>query len=60
MKVKNIKTNNIFNLPKNEVELLIAEHPDLYEKCGAKPKRNAANALPKYEQDTILPLIWEE
>lgn len=60
MKVRNIITNNVFNLPKSEVELLINEHPDLYEKCSKTPKKNAANAIPKYEQNTILPLIWEE
>ena len=59
MKIRNIKTNNIFNLPKSEVELLLDEHPELYEKYTTRPKKNAANVVPKYEQNTILPLIWE-
>ena len=59
MKIRNIKTNNVFNLPKTEVELLLNEHPELYEKYGTRPKKNAANAIPKYERNTILPLIWE-
>ena len=58
MKVRNVKTNNVFNLPKNEVEALIENNPDLYEKLTRKIQKNRV-IIPKFEQNTILPLIWD-
>ena len=65
MKVKNKKTNNIFNLPKAEVEMLIQTNPEIYEKISTKNKKdklktNLINSIPMFEQNTILPLIWEK
>ena len=61
MKIRNKKTNNIFNLPKVEVETLLEANPELYEKMTTtKTKKNACNIFPMYEQNTILPLIWEK
>ena len=61
MKIRNKKTNNIFNLPKTEVEILLEANPELYEKMATtKTKKNACNIFPMYEQNTILPLIWEK
>ena len=61
MKIRNKKTNNIFNLPKTEVEILLEANPELYEKMTTtKTKKNACNIVPMYEQNTILPLIWEK
>lgn len=60
MKIRNKKTNNIFNLPKEEVKILLETNPELYEMTSRKPKKNACNVTPMYEQNTILPLIWEK
>ena len=61
MKIRNKKTNNIFNLPKVEVETLLEANPELYEKMTtSKTKKKACNIFPMYEQNTILPLIWEK
>lgn len=60
MKIRNKVTKNVFNLPKAEVEMLIDTNPEIYEKMSAKAKKNAANAIPMFEQNTILPLIWEK
>ena len=37
MKIRNKKTNIIFNIPKKEVEMLIEENPDygIYHICGS-------------------------
>ena len=60
MKIRNKKTNNIFNLPKEEVKILLETNPELYEMTSRKAKKNACNVTPMYEQNTILPLIWEK
>ena len=64
MKIKNKNTNNVFDLPKEQVEKLIAENPDIYEKFIKKSRsskiiKNNAEVKPCFEQNTILPLIWE-
>ena len=46
MKVKNKKTNNIFNLPKAEVEMLIQTNPEIYEKISAKNKKINLKSIP--------------
>ena len=57
MKIKNIITNIVFDLPKSDVDILIKENPDIYEKvCKTRKKKEAK---PKFDQNTILPLIWE-
>ena len=53
MKVKNKKTNNIFNLPKAEVEMLIQTNHEIYEKISAKnkkdkPKTSLINSIPMF------------
>lgn len=61
MKVRNKKTNNVFNLPKTEVENLVETNPELYEKVSIrKNKKNINESVPRFEQNTILPLIWEK
>lgn len=60
MKIRNKMTNNVFNLPKEEVEILLETNPELYEKITKKIKKNACNVVPMFEQNTILPLIWEK
>lgn len=60
MKIKNKKTNIVFNLPKEEVEVLLKENPDMYEKITRGNKKKQVETKPEFEQDTILPLIWEE
>ena len=57
MKIRNKKTNNIFNLPKEEVKILLETNPELYEMISRKAEKNACNVAPMYEQNTILPLI---
>lgn len=59
MKIRNKKTNIIFNIPKKEVEMLIEENPDLYEKIAKLNKKKSFELNPMFQQDTILPLIWE-
>lgn len=59
MKIRNINTNIIFNLPKAEVEKLITENPTIYEKVSKTKKKKETNIKPLYDQDCILPLIWE-
>lgn len=59
MKIRNKKTNIIFNIPKKEVEMLIEENPDLYEKIAKLNKKKSFELKPMFQQDTILPLIWE-
>ena len=64
MKIKNKNTNNVFDLPKEQVEKLIAENPDIYEKfikksSSSKIIKNNAEVKPCFKQNTILPLIWE-
>ena len=60
MKIRNKKTNNIFNLPKEEVKILLETNPELYEMTSRKANTKACNVTPMYEQNTILPLIWEK
>lgn len=64
MKIRNKNTNHVFNLPKEDVEQLIAENPFLYEKVVRTLKntkeKNVQNIKPLFEQNTILPLIWEK
>ncbi len=65
MKIKNIKTNVVFNLPKKETDSLISENPDIYELVSVKtkkqtktPKTQSTNI--KKNPETLLPLIWDE
>ncbi len=70
MKIRNKVTLNVFDLPKAEVEMLINENPNIYEKANKKIKKKkkeesntnelSHKSVAMYEQNTILPLIWEE
>lgn len=45
--------------------MLIQTNPEIYEKISAKnkkdkPKINPVNSISMFEQNTILPLIWEK
>ena len=40
MKILNLKTNNIFNLPKDEANKLLAEYPNDFSKGTKKKKKN--------------------
>ena len=60
MKIKNKITKHIFNLPKDEAESLIYENSNIYEKISKQKTQIQKELTPVYEQNTILPLIWEE
>ena len=63
MKIKNISTNVIFDLPKKEVDLLLEENPDAYElvvKRKPKSQKSSRKQLTIFDDKTILPLILEE
>lgn len=61
MKILNLKTNNIFNLPKEEAKRLLEEHPEEFSK-NSKPKKlkNESVVLKSsVVKDSILPQIIE-
>lgn len=67
MKIKNIETNITFELPKKEAQELLTENPTIYKSLSRNkknkqplPENQTKVARPKYEQNTILPLIWDE
>jgi len=67
MKIKNIETNITFELPKKEAQELLTENPTIYKSLSRNkknkqplPEKQTKVAHPKYEQNTILPLIWDE
>ena len=43
MKILNLKTNNIFNLPKEEAKKLLEEFPDDFIKSNGKLKQKKSN-----------------
>lgn len=61
MKILNLKTNNIFNLPNNEAKKLLEEFPDEFSK-SIKPKKNKKESVVEndsIDKDSILPQIVE-
>jgi len=64
MKIKNIKTDIVFNLPKKEIDSLISENPDIYELVSTKTKKQTKilktqSTNIKEKSETLLPLIWD-
>ena len=58
MKIINLKTNNIFDLPKEDAELLLSSSPELFAKISKnnrviKTKKNIAD-------DSVLSKISDE
>ncbi len=61
MKILNLKTNNIFNLPNNEAKKLLEEYPNDFSKT-TKPKKIKKESVvleQSVDKDSILPLIIE-
>ena len=64
MKIKNLNTNVVFNLPKQEVDFLLKENPDVYELMASKSKKQKKSTGPQTQKveerpKTLLPLIWD-
>ncbi len=61
MKILNLKTNNIFNLPKNEAERLLKENPEDFSKSTKAKKLNKESIVLQntVDKDSILPQILE-
>jgi hypothetical protein len=57
MKILNLKTNNVFDLPKSEVERLILENPTTFSK-GSKKKKSPTPQI-NSDENSILPLILD-
>lgn len=59
MKILNLKTNNIFNLPKDEATKLLEEYPNDFSKGTRRKTNNNKIVLETVDKDSILPLIIE-
>lgn len=64
MKILNLKTNNIFDLPKDEAKKLLEECPEDFAKANGRLKQKLQtpkndNSLKKDDEDTILSQIIE-
>ena len=64
MKILNLKTNNIFNLPKNEAKKLLEESPEDFIKTNGKLKQKVSapkktNSIDKDDKNSILSQILE-
>ena len=57
MKILNLRTNNIFNLPKDEAKKLLEEYPNDFSKGTRKTMKN--KVLENVDKDSILPFILE-
>lgn len=61
MKILNLKTNNIFNLPNDEAKKLLEEYPNEFSK-NTKPKKLKKESVELHEsidKDSILSQIIE-
>lgn len=59
MKIINIKTGVVFDLPKNDVEALLTASPDLFAKIS-KNKKIIKTQKQVYDEDSILNQILDE
>ncbi len=59
MKILNLKTNNIFNLPKDEANKLLAEYPNDFSKGTKKKRKTDKVLLENFDKNSILPFIIE-
>lgn len=62
MKILNLKTNNIFNLPKEEAKKLLEENPEDFVKSNGKLKQKlkpTSIPLREFDDDSILSQIIE-
>jgi len=57
MKILNLRTNNIFNLPKDEAKKLLEEYPNDFSKGTKRKMKN--KVLENVDKDSILPFILE-
>ena len=59
MKIINLKTNNMFDLPQNEAEKLLDESPDDFAKIS-KNKKIIRNKSNKTVPESVLSQILDE
>ena len=59
MKIINVVTNNIFDLPKKDAEHLLASSPDIFEKVS-KNKKVVNKDVGKKTENSVLRKILDE
>ena len=59
MKIINLKTGVVFDLPKNDVESLLNTSPDLFAKI-TKNKKIIKTNKNNYSEDSVLKQILDE